>query len=317
MNNEIILQLVLTKGIGNVTLKKVLNLMEADKSLGWNNILDKSILQDCLGFNKDIIHSIYKQKERAKRLSEKLYEKGIVILLENDVRYPFKLKALQKEKCPAILFVQGNLEILNKKSVGFCGSRKVSQKGIDITSNCAKQLAQNNVVVVSGYAAGTDLAAHKGALQYSGETVFVLAEGLLRSRFKKGIKELLTGSNHVFVSQFVPEVTWKSFNAMKRNGIIIGLSDAMILVESGKKGGTFAAGEETLSVRHPLFVIDFAQPEVSAEANPYFISRGGIPIRGKSGIPNLGKVFDLINKRDFTTEPEQLSLGISTNKYYN
>lgn len=222
MNYETILQLALAKGIGNAALKNVIKLLEADKSLGWNDILDKNILQVRLGFNEDIINSIYNQKERAKQLSEKLYEKDIVILMENDARYPMRLKILHEEKCPAILFVQGNLDILNKISVGFCGSRKVSQKGIAITSNCAKQLAQNNIVVVSGYAAGTDLAAHKSALQYSGETVFVLAEGLLRNRLKRDIKELLTYNNHVFVSQFMPEVTWKPINAMKRNGVIIG-----------------------------------------------------------------------------------------------
>lgn len=55
---------------------------------------------------------------------------------------------------------------------------------------------------------------------------------------------------------------------MKRNLVIIGLSNAMILVESGERGGTFAAGEDTLKVNLPLFVIDFEKPEVSAKANP-------------------------------------------------
>ena len=100
--------------------------------------------------------------------------------------------------------------------------------------------------------------------------------------------------NHVFISQFMPESTWNVGNAMKRNSVIIGLSNAMILIESGNSGGTFAAGKEALSLEHPLFVIDFAQPEVSAEANPYFISQGGIPIRGKNGMPNLDKVFSVI-----------------------
>lgn len=313
MNYETILQLALARGIGDVAIKKVLKLLENDKSLSWNDILDEKILQVRLGFRQDIINSINDQKERAKQLSEKLYAKGVVILLENDARYPLRLKFSYKEKCPSILFAKGNLDILNKKSVGFCGSRKVSQKGIDITLNCAKQLAEKDIVVVSGYAAGTDLVAHKSALQHSGETIFVLAEGILKSSLKGEIKDLITSKNHVFISQFLPEITWKSLNAMKRNGVIIGLSDAMILVESGKSGGTFAAGEETLSVKHPLFVIDFAQPEVSAEANPYFISKGGIPIRGKAGMPNLSKVFDLINCHNYTSEPEQLTIDIAKN----
>lgn len=82
---------------------------------------------------------------------------------------------------------------------------------------------------------------------------------------------------------------------MKRNSVIIGLSRAMILVESGKTGGTFAAGEEALRTGCPLFVIDFSKPELSAEANPYFIQAGGYPIRGKNGIPNLNRVFATIN----------------------
>lgn len=80
---------------------------------------------------------------------------------------------------------------------------------------------------------------------------------------------------------------------MKRNGTIIGLSDAMILVESGREGGTFAAGTETLKRKHPLFVIDFAEPGPSAEANPHFIERGGIPIRGnRQHEPNLERVIE-------------------------
>ena len=82
---------------------------------------------------------------------------------------------------------------------------------------------------------------------------------------------------------------------MKRNSTIIGLSKAMILIEAGRTGGTFAAGEESLRTNTPLFVIDYAKPEVSAEANPYFISRGGHPIRGKKGIPCLSGVFSAVN----------------------
>jgi DNA processing protein len=183
-----------------------------------------------------------------------------------------------------------------------------SQRGIEIAINCAKQLAERGVVVVSGYASGIDMAAHRSALQYESETIFVLAEGLLKAGLKGDISELLTSSNHIFVSQFMPELTWDAKNAMKRNKVIIGLSDSMILVESGKSGGTFAAGQETLSVEHPLFVIDFAQPEVSAEANHYFISKGGIPIRGKNGIPNIDKILDAIVKRDLIIDKKQLTI---------
>ncbi|MHB8131303.1 MAG: hypothetical protein ACYDEX_20170, partial [Mobilitalea sp.] len=82
-----------------------------------------------------------------------------------------------------------------------------------------------------------------------------------------------------------------------RNGTIIGLSDAMMLIESGINGGTYAAGELTLQSKRPLYVIDYADSKPSAKGNAYFIQNGGIPIRGnKEGMPILTKVFDTIDE---------------------
>jgi len=140
------------------------------------------------------------------------------------------------------------------------------------------------------------------ALQNNGRTIFVVAEGLLKTKIKKDIHSYVTDDNHIFISQFTPEMSWNAGNAMRRNKTIIGLSEAMILIESGKSGGTFAAGNQTLLLRRPLFVIDFEKPEVSAEANPYFISHGGLPIRGKQGIPNLNDVFKTVQSNTLKTK---------------
>jgi DNA processing protein len=141
------------------------------------------------------------------------------------------------------------------------------------------------------------MAAHKAAVRDGGTTILVLVEGIMRYRAKSEIKQYLTSKNHLVVSQFPPNLTWIGRNAMKRNSTIIGLSSAMILVESGIKGGTYAAGEETLKRRQPLFVIDFAEPGPSAEANPHFIKSGGIPIRGnRDGQPNVDAVIAACQK---------------------
>ncbi|NLZ52785.1 MAG: DNA-binding protein [Thermoanaerobacteraceae bacterium] len=309
MSYEGFLQVALAKGVGNVTLKKIIVFLQ-EQSLSWNDLCcDDSLLNYVFNYKESIVQAIKNQGEHAKRISEKLHKKNIGIIYYQDPQYPKKLKKSLGEKCPAFLFYKGNIDLLNKKSVGFCGSRKASSKGLSITANCAQQLAKRDIVVVSGYAAGTDIAAHKSALQHSGGTIFVLAEGILRLSIKNEIKDFLTEKNHLFLSQYMPELTWNVGNAMKRNSVIIGLSSAMILVESGKSGGTFAAGNETLAMGRPLFVIDFAQHEVSAEANPYFIERGGIPIRGKSGIPYLARVFSAIEDRNTIKELSHLILS--------
>lgn len=295
MNSCSILQFALARGIGEAAIKKANSFIENNK-LSWDLFVnDINLLRQC-GLKKDKIDNVCATRQQAEILYDKLVSNGIELLAESEKKYPQYLKRMLGEKCPSILFVSGNTDLLNRKSVGFCGSRNVSKKGMGIAASCAEQLTTEHISIVSGYASGTDLVAHKTALEHGGSTVFVLAEGILKASRKKEIRHLLTPVNHIYVSQFMPNVTWNAGNAMRRNSVIIGLSRAMILVESGKTGGTFAAGEESLRVGCPLFVIDFAQPEVSAEANPYFLDKGGQPIRGKNGIPNISGVLDAVNR---------------------
>ena len=296
MYEEFLLQLMLSKGIGDIAIKRIIRHVSNSAYDTFESLCQNpEKLLPIIKCKDSMFENIMENKERAKILCAELKRQKIAILLETDPLYPFQLKTVLGEYCPPVLFLKGNINLLSTLSVGFCGSRKASEKGIVITTQCAEQLAEKGVTVVSGYAAGTDLAAHSAAMAHNGNTVFVLAEGILKCTEKKAIRDLLTPQNHVFVSQFLPQALWNVGNAMKRNSLIIGLSEAMILVESGKTGGTFAAGEETLKRAQPLFVIDYAKPEVSAEANPYFIGQGGQPIRGRNGVPNLDGVFAAIN----------------------
>ncbi len=294
MKDTSILQFSIARGIGEATIKKILQYIETNH-LTFEELVNAPDLLTSLGLKEDVINSVMSAKSQAEKLADDLYCAGVEILTENETDYPQQLKIKLGKTCPPLLFVRGNKELLNSVSVGFCGSRKASEKGLSIAADCSKQLAERKITVISGYATGTDMAAHKSSLMNGGNTVFVLAEGILRSSLKKDVQPYLGEKNHVFISQFMPNTTWNAGNAMRRNSTIIGLSRAMILVESGKTGGTFAAGEEALKVGCPLFVIDFSKPEVSAEANPYFIEKGGMPIRGKKGIPNLERVFRIID----------------------
>jgi len=315
MNYEFFLKVALARGVGDVAIRRILRFFSENQDVSWESLCSDISLQKLIFYNKqEIVDGIATQSEPAKRLASELEKNSIKIVFCSDDFYPKKLRQVLREKCPPYLFYKGNIGLTNRNAVGFCGSRNASPKGIAITQECSNQFAKNNIIVVSGYAKGIDIIAHSSALMNSGETVFVLAEGILMSTVKREVHDLLNCDNHVFLSQFMPESSWNAGSAMKRNSVIIGLSDAMIIVESGKSGGTFAAGKETLSLNHPLFVIDFAQPEVSAEANPYFISKGGIPIRGKNGKPNLSEVYSLIGKQNLYNnyfDTVQLQLNVS------
>jgi DNA processing protein len=95
------------------------------------------------------------------------------------------------------------------------------------------------------------------------------------------------------ISQFDPQAIWRSYQAMTRNAVIMGLSCAMIVVEAGEKGGTRAAGEEALKLRIPLFAVDYGFDETVAPGNRALIARGAKPLKKsrETGEPNLTKLL--------------------------
>lgn len=300
-----ILQFTQAKGSGEAAIRRLLSFAEAH---GEDAVLavcsSAHSLQAEIGINPDVAQSILDAKSAAQEIADELHDQDVSVIWHGSSFYPERLASILRADAPPVLFVRGKNTLLAAPGVGFCGSRRASQKGIGLTGKCAKQLADEGTCVVSGYAAGVDMAAHRSALESGGTTIFVLAEGILRFKPKRGISDLLAAGNHCAVSQFAPRLTWSSRNAMRRNSTIIGLSDAMILVESGLSGGTFAAGEETLRRKRPLFVIDFAEPGPSAEANPHFIRQGGLSVRrNPAGLPNLDKVRSAVGDQSWRNTP--------------
>ena len=109
----------------------------------------------------------------------------------------------------------------------------------------------------------------------------------------------------------MPNLTWSASNAMKRNNTIIGLADAMILIESGMEGGTFNAGEQSLKNRKPLFVVEYGVSKPTAEGNTFFLQHGGVPIRGdKNGKPILKRVYSALEQNETEESYEQLSFNL-------
>ena len=268
-----------------------------------------------LGVSRTAAGNIYENREQAAVLEEQLCQNQVDMCWIGDEEFPEGLKNSTAGSTPAVLFYRGNFNLLKNRCVGFTGSRKVSDSGIRITEESAGELASEGVTVVSGYANGVDITAHRAALLTGGNTVFVIVEGILKSRVKSEIRELLEEGNHLFLSQFSPNLTWSAANAMKRNGTIIGLSDAMILIESAMDGGTFQAGQQTLKSGKPLFVVDYGGGKPTAEGNDFFLKQGGVPLRGdRNGKPVLKKVYAALEKKEETDSGapyEQMSLRLS------
>lgn len=312
MINCDVLRIVTAKGAGDGTLKKINKNIKDGFPCSLSEICNSEQIMCSLGINREVARNIFMSKDSALFLQEQLYQNQVDMCWIGDDCFPVGLKRLNMENRPAVLFYKGNYDLVKDKCVGFTGSRKVSDSGIRITDNSARLLSSDGIVVVSGYAKGVDIAAHRAALQSGGNTIFVLVEGILKNRIKSEVKELLNDKNHLFISQFLPNLTWSASNAMKRNNTIVGLADAMILIESGMDGGTFNAGEQSLKNKKPLFVVEYGVSKPTAEGNAFFLQHGGMPLRGdKNGNPILKRVYSALERNETEESYNQLSFNFS------
>jgi DNA processing protein len=268
-----ILRLLDTPGIGAVKAQRILS--RAATAAGGSPF-DGRLLRP---FLTDAQSTAFEQNEdRICRLVENLETKRVSLLPISDPRYPASLRARLSEKAPPILFVIGNPALLSTSGVGFCGSRQASEKGIATAEDCSRQLATEGLDVVSGFASGVDLAAHRAALEVGGTTTVVLAEGILQFKVKRELRDIWDEERAVVVSEFLPGLPWSVHHAMQRNRTICGLSLAMVLIEARERGGSYEAGKTSLELEVPLFAAVYEGMPVSATGNSELLGKGAKPL---------------------------------------
>lgn len=214
--------------------------------------------------------------------------------------YPVGLQRMLKLNTPPVLTLLGNVGLLDTKKVGFSGSRKVSEKGLEITRDCVSQLAVlPGVSIVSGYAQGVDREAHRTALAMGGSTIVVLPNGISEFSVRWELSDVWDWDRVLVVSEYLPEDKWSVARAMNRNGTIIGLCDAMFVAEAGVTGGSLDAGLKTLADGKPLFVPRYGDWPETALGNRRLLEMGARPIlrslhSGRANVAALAAYLSLV-----------------------
>ena len=194
--------------------------------------------------------SDFSQAEKELRFIEKY---NIKKLFYTDTDFPSRLKHCYDP--PVLLYYKGTVNLNNAKLIGIVGTRNNSEYGRVITENMVSDLRQlSDLVIISGLAAGIDALAHKAAIQNGIPTVGVLAHGLdtiypgnhsslARSMLQEG--GLLTE----FPSNTRPD----RHNFPSRNRIVAGLCDALVVIETGLKGGSMITADLAVSYNRDVF----------------------------------------------------------------
>ena len=191
-------------------------------------------------------------------------------VFSDESRYPVKLFSLKQP--PRELYAAGNFAIIGRPSVAIVGSRHSSEHGLQTAARIARTVAEAGIVVISGYAKGVDTAAHLAALEAHGDTIFILPFGFKHFHVKRELKPFVNPDHALAISQFPFGQPWFASAAMKRNEIVCGLADCVIVIEAGESGGTVEAARTARALGKRLYIVDFKDPAPSAAGNAYLIS---------------------------------------------
>ncbi|MDY6800317.1 MAG: DNA-processing protein DprA [Bacteroidota bacterium] len=193
-----------------------------------------------------------------------LAEKEIEFIKKNNIRVIFYLDKEYPERlkhcadAPILLYAKGKLPLNHRKVLSIVGTRKATDEGISFCKNLVTALADrgHNPIIVSGLAYGIDATAHNAALDNNLATVAVLGHGLdiiYPASHKSLAKKII--DNGLLITDFPSKSKRDKNNFVKRNRIIAGLSDATIVIESGKKGGALITADIANSYNRDVFAV--------------------------------------------------------------
>lgn len=189
--------------------------------------------------------------EREIQFLSKYQVKPLFIL---DEAYPRRL--LNCYDPPTILFYKGHADLNAPRIVSIVGTRKNSEYGKAVTEKLVRDLSSFNVVIVSGLAFGIDTVAHKAAIKNAVPTVAVLAHGLHTIYpFDNAAlaREMIAFGG--LLSEFASGTDPDKHNFPSRNRVVAGISDAVIVVETGLKGGSMITAELANSYNRDVFAV--------------------------------------------------------------
>lgn len=217
------------------------------------------------------------------RILEESEKLGIHSIGYNDDLFPNALRSIvdAKGKCnaPLILYVKGNVDVLNmKRAIAIIGTREPTNAGVKAGLFFSEQFAKANFNIVSGLALGCDTTAHKGALKAGGITTAFVASGLdlpIYPSENKNLAEDIIANNGALISEYPLGTVAMANRFVERDRLQSGLSQATLAIQTGVKGGTLHAVNATLDNHKPLYMVQFKGDELlhdKVQGNQLFLS---------------------------------------------
>ncbi len=324
---EILTDLITLSRIDGVGVKRLLQLMaeigSADKILRS----PVSQLANVRGIGREIASRIAESQNRqeAELIRDQIEKLGWNYFLYGDPDYPAALKNIADP--PIHLFYMGNYCESDFNAIAIVGSRSASENGRIFSENLAEALAQNGITVISGMARGIDNCAHRGALKANGRTIAVFGSSLEIIYPPEG-REMagkIVKSGVIF-SEFLPGTAPIGPNFPRRNRIISGLAQGIIVIEAAEKSGALSTAFHALAQNREIFAVPGSPRSVTSRGTNRLIKDGArllttvedifeeLPrLKGKAKIGKLRKTMELTESEKliidhFGEEPKHIDI---------
>ncbi len=195
------------------------------------------------------------------------------------------------EGAPRFLFVRG--EFSSRPSIGIVGTRTCTTYGTDLALAFGRVAARANWSVVSGLARGIDGAAQRGAVTEGGHCTAVLGSGVdvVYPRGHEDLYRSILATGGAICSEFPPGTPPEAWRFPTRNRIIAALSDVLLVVEAGLKGGALITAGIALEYGVPVYAVPGDVDRAASVGTNLLIRDGAFPILGPD---DLGQVLDLV-----------------------
>jgi DNA processing protein len=245
--------LKITPGMGDITVRKLI-----DHFGSATEIYSKkpSELRQIKGISTRAVEGILSgsyQKVAEKHL-QNLQKLDAQLLFYSDSEYPARLS--QCPDSPVMLFYKGSSGLNARRMLGVVGTRNATLQGKKITEDIVKGLVKQGVTIVSGLAYGIDTMAHRSAVVNQLPTIAVLGHGLdtLYPQQNSALarKIVLNGG---LITEFFPNTLPDRENFPRRNRIIAGLCDAIVVVEAASKGGALITADIANTYNRDVFAV--------------------------------------------------------------
>ena len=216
-------------------------------------------------------------EKEAKEL-ERLAQEGISFVGWTEDAYPKLLK--QCEDSPVGLYIRSRTPACElfrpRKEIAIVGTRDISLYGREWCEKIVKTLSlcEERPRIISGLAFGTDISAHRAAIDNNLETIAVMATGpeqIYPFKHRDLALRLSETPGCALITDYPPGTAPLAIHFLRRNRVIAGLSEALLLIESKIKGGGMATSRLAFSYDRDVYALPGRVDDVRSQGCNYLI----------------------------------------------